>query len=92
MKQNCLIKCNQLDYYGFIMHTTQLGEHIQFGIFATVSCITADQAVATKLLNSYSTVDLCSIIQSVTVCVSVDCNAVLHLFGGRNAGKNFSYG
>lgn len=69
----------------------QLGQYIQLGILAIVSGITAHQTVATKLLHSYTTVDICSIIQSTAICMPIDCHAVFHLFGGRNAGKHRTF-
>lgn len=64
-----------------------LVEYIQFGIFAIVPGISSHQIIATKLLHSNSIVDICAIIQSTAIRLSLDCYAVFHLFGGWNAGE-----
>lgn len=77
-------------YTKILINATKLGEHIQFGISTIVSCIAAHQIAAPKLLHSHFTVDICTVIQSIAVCVSLDCDAFFHLFGRWNAGERMT--
>lgn len=63
-------------------------EHIQFGISAIVSSLSSHQAPASKLFHSDSAVDLCTVVQGAAVRLLIDCNAVLYLLGGWNAGES----
>lgn len=72
----------------FPLNTNQnIGEHIQLGLSAIVSRITAHQTTATELFHSNFAVDLCSIIQSTAIRLPAHRHAVLHLFGCWNAGE-----
>lgn len=64
------------------------GQHVQCGLFAPLPGGSSDQAAASGLHHSHSSVDVCTIIQGVALRLSADCHAVLHLRDYRNAGKS----
>lgn len=63
------------------------GQYTEFGLPTIISSGKIDQVTSSRVHNTHFTLDIRSIIQSSTVCVPVDCNAVFHLLHHRNASK-----
>lgn len=62
-------------------------KHVQRWISTTFPGSPSDQAVAPRLHNSNSSVDVRSVVQSTAIRLLAHCHAVLHLCDYRNAGK-----
>lgn len=70
------------------------GKHTQSGIFATFPSGEINQITPPRLHDSNIALDICSVIQSTSLCLFIDRDAFFHLFHYRNAGKKiirFSY-
>lgn len=75
-------------FIGFLFSFPNTGEHIELGFPSTVPSGKIDQIATTGLYNTDTTLDIRSVVQSTSIRLFIDCNAIFHLLHHRDASKN----